>query len=397
MVKDTILEEEWGEFQSAEEVDIAFEIMLLFPDLYKVHEEVQEILDQKYEEVSEQNRSNFRDIDTQGFRYPEINLEDDIDHVKRKLDVYTGTAVSNATMKSDRIIRSSEDQWKNVLKEVSAAQRDLKLKEHTSKAIKMTTEKIAILEKDVRSDRSLKPELKKQYAILEELQTMSPENQKDKTSAKFYKEVHRYKSHLIDRVQSSVNKVNLAYKTIKKEKMDKLQSNKLVAALGWSPAGLFAIGLAFPPVKPITAPAAAIASGLHSALSISATIGSDKQLAEEARSGELESLLNRKEGVYLDSIINKSPEVYSNISLAEKIDMPSSALAALGPAVESVIPGTQTVTATISYIGTAAYYSAPFYMEYKQQNFDERAKKSPQSFVDKEKERQKEKQKERQK
>ena len=73
---------------------------------------VQEILDQKYEEVSEQNRSNFRDIDTQGFRYPEINLEDDLDYVKRKLDVYTGTAVSNATMKSDRIIRSSEDQWK---------------------------------------------------------------------------------------------------------------------------------------------------------------------------------------------------------------------------------------------------------------------------------------------
>ena len=36
------------------------------------------------------------------------------------------------------------------------------------------------------------------------------------------------------------------------------------------------------------------------------------------------------------------------------------------------------------------------YMEYKQQNFDERAKKSPQSFVDKEKERQKEKQKEKQ-
>ena len=30
MVKDTILEEEWGEFQSAEEVDIAFEIMLFY-------------------------------------------------------------------------------------------------------------------------------------------------------------------------------------------------------------------------------------------------------------------------------------------------------------------------------------------------------------------------------
>ena len=49
MVKDIILGQECGEFQSAEEVDIAFEIMLLFPDLYKLHEEVQEILDQKYE------------------------------------------------------------------------------------------------------------------------------------------------------------------------------------------------------------------------------------------------------------------------------------------------------------------------------------------------------------
>jgi hypothetical protein len=228
-----IMSEEWGEFHSVGEVDdITFEIAWLFPDLSYAHLQVQEILDQKYEEVYEKNRSNFKTMDTQGFRYPEIDLEEDPNSVKRKLDVYTNTAVSNATMKSNSIIKSSEDQWKRALREVSTAQRDFKLKEHSLKAIKITTEKIAILEKKVRSDRSLKPELKKQYAILEKLQAMSPENQKDKTSAKFNLEISKYKSNLIDRVTSSVNKVHLAYKTIKQEKMDNIQSNKLVATLG---------------------------------------------------------------------------------------------------------------------------------------------------------------------
>ena len=109
MVKDTILEEEWGEFQSAEEVDIAFEIMLLFPDLYKVHGEVQEILDQKYEEVSEQNRSNFRDIDTQGFRYPEINLEDDQIALPRLFKTHLDAELTPAGAKYLYVMRDPKD------------------------------------------------------------------------------------------------------------------------------------------------------------------------------------------------------------------------------------------------------------------------------------------------
>jgi hypothetical protein len=97
-------------------------------------------------------------------------------------------------------------------------------------------------------------------------------------------------------------------------------------------------------------------------------------------------LLNDDDEVHVDDIMNKSPKVYSDVSLAEKIDAPSSTLAAVGPLVDLAFPGTQTVTSVISYVGTVGYYSAPFYTEHVQEKLNKKAKK-PQSFVDKEKKR----------
>ena len=310
--------EEWSHFVGAGEnynFEQVITIQDLFPELSEAYGRVQYFLDQGIKLVSKQNNLNFQNISNDKVNFPEIEENEDLENIQDKLVSYIKTAVSSAESEARIAVKACEQVWKkDVLDQATILQQELKLDKHLKRAIEKTQTKIDALEEACKVNIKMKSALKKQYDILEELQSMRAEIQLDKASAEFYEQARRVKDDFKMRVQYSVTKVLSEQSKIREERLDKRQLNPFVFALG-SISGLATIASFFPPATLIANPIAYGTGVAYSAASAQALVGSDKELAKNAH--ELEPLLKSQESSY-DKVRDSSTKKY-DAPLLEKI------------------------------------------------------------------------------